>query len=45
MFEETTPRTSSKWKPHQTFSSTMADSSGYLEKSVVGDVERRGSAY
>jgi hypothetical protein len=23
MLEETTPRTSSKWKPHQTFASTM----------------------
>jgi hypothetical protein len=23
MLEETTPRTSRKWKPHQTFASTM----------------------
>jgi hypothetical protein len=23
MLEETTPRTSSKWKPHETFASTM----------------------
>ncbi|RMZ82236.1 hypothetical protein DV738_g1779, partial [Chaetothyriales sp. CBS 135597] len=25
MFEETTPRTSAKWKPHETFSSKMAE--------------------
>jgi hypothetical protein len=45
MMEETTPRTSAKWRPHTTFSSGMADSSGVLEKSVVEDVARRGSAY
>ena len=45
MFEESTPRTSSKWKPHKTFSANMGDSQGYMEKGVVQDVERRGSAY
>jgi Sugar (and other) transporter len=45
MMEETTPRNSSKWKPHTTFASGMADSSGVLEKSIVADVERRGSAF
>jgi sugar porter (SP) family MFS transporter len=45
MMEETTPRTSAKWRPHTTFSSGMADSSGVLEKSVVEDVARRGSAF
>jgi sugar porter (SP) family MFS transporter len=44
MFEETTPRTSSKWKPSQTFASTMSDG-GMLKGEVVGDVERRGSAF
>ena len=45
MMEETTPRNSSKWKPHTTFASGMADGSGVLEKSIVADVERRGSAF
>lgn len=43
MLEESTPRTSAKWKPTTTFASTMS-SGGLLEKSVVHDVERRGSA-
>ena len=42
MFEESTPRTSSKWKPNQTFASTMAGHEGKLD---TGDVERRGSAF
>ncbi|ETN39294.1 uncharacterized protein HMPREF1541_05517 [Cyphellophora europaea CBS 101466] len=45
MFEETTPRTSAKWKPSQTFASTMANDKGVLEKGIVEDVERRGSAF
>jgi sugar porter (SP) family MFS transporter len=43
MLEESTPRTSAKWKATTTFSSTMAQG-GLLDKSVVADVERRGSA-
>ncbi|RMZ92025.1 hypothetical protein DV736_g752, partial [Chaetothyriales sp. CBS 134916] len=35
MFEESTPRTSSKWRPHETFSSTMADGTGYVQKVAV----------
>ncbi|KAL2429559.1 Major facilitator-type transporter ecdD [Exophiala dermatitidis] len=44
MMEETTPRTSSKWKPTKTFSQAMTKD-GMLEKEVVEAVERRGSAY
>lgn len=45
MMEESTPRTSAKWKPTTTFASGMADERGVLEKSIVADVERRGSAF
>lgn len=45
MFEETTPRNSAKWKPSQTFASTMANDKGVLEKGTLDDVERRGSAF
>merc|ERR1712000_106315 len=45
MMEETTPRTSAKWRPSQTFASTMANDKGVLEKGIVEDVERRGSAF
>jgi hypothetical protein len=43
MLEETTPRTSAKWKPTTTFASTMS-AGGLLLKSTMQDVERRGSA-
>ncbi|KAH8909263.1 general substrate transporter [Coniochaeta sp. PMI_546] len=43
MLEETSPRTSAKWKPTTTFASTMT-SGNLLDKSIVGDIERRGSA-
>ena len=39
MLEETTPRTSAKWKPTSTFAT-----GGYLDKSIIDNVERRGSA-
>ena len=45
MFEETNARNSAKWKPSQTFASTMANDRGMLEKGIVDNVERRGSAY
>lgn len=44
MLEETTPRTSAKWKPSTTFASSMSQG-GLLDKSVIADVERRGSAH
>ena len=43
MMEETTPRTSSKWKPHTTFSSSVMKD-GKLDTQLE-DVERRGSAF
>ncbi|KAF6830618.1 MFS monosaccharide transporter [Colletotrichum musicola] len=42
MMEETTPRTSAKWRPHETFASAVAKD-GVLDKAAVEDVERRGS--
>ncbi|KAK5242968.1 hypothetical protein LTS06_011081, partial [Exophiala xenobiotica] len=44
MFEETTPRTSAKWKPSKTFAHSVARD-GVLEKDFIDKVERRGSAY
>jgi len=43
MMEETTPRTSAKWRPHETFSSVMGTTDGKLNTEIVQDVERRGS--
>jgi sugar transport protein len=43
MMEETTPRTSAKWVPTTTFASTVS-AGGLLDKAIVEDVERRGSA-
>ncbi|KAG9237963.1 putative glucose transporter rco-3 [Amylocarpus encephaloides] len=47
MMEETTPRNSSKWVPHETFASAMAADGGKLGlgSDAVEDVERKGSAY
>jgi sugar porter (SP) family MFS transporter len=44
MMEETTPRTSAKWKPSTTFAAAVGTKDGFLDKSVVAGVERRGSA-
>lgn len=43
MMEESTPRTSAKWKPTSTFA-TGHSTGGHLDKHVIEDVERRGSA-
>jgi hypothetical protein len=43
MLEETTPRTSAKWKPTTTFASTMS-AGGLMDKSMAHDVEGRGAA-
>lgn len=43
MMEESTPRTSAKWKPHSTFAANQS-TGGHLDKHVIEDVERRGSA-
>lgn len=42
MMEETTPRTSAKWKPHQTFASTMG--SDFMDKAVIAKTEHHDSA-
>lgn len=39
MMEETTPRTSAKWKPTTTFANST-----YLDEKAIQDAERRGSA-
>jgi sugar porter (SP) family MFS transporter len=44
MMEETTPRTSAKWKPTSTFAARAGTKDGFLDAAVVADVERRGSA-
>ncbi|EXJ65994.1 uncharacterized protein A1O5_10971 [Cladophialophora psammophila CBS 110553] len=44
MMEESTPRTSSKWRPTSTFAHSRARD-GVLEKEVMDDVARRGSAF
>ncbi|KIW94925.1 uncharacterized protein Z519_04904 [Cladophialophora bantiana CBS 173.52] len=45
MMEETTPRTSSKWKPTKTFAEQMGNEGGVLNKEIVADVERKGSVF
>lgn len=46
MMEETTPRTSSKWKPHETFAASVGKTDGgKLDLEVVEDVERKGSIF
>jgi hypothetical protein len=43
MMEETTPRTSTKWKPTTTFASTIGVNT--LVKKNSADVERNGSGF
>jgi sugar porter (SP) family MFS transporter len=43
MMEETTPRTSAKWKPTTTFASQAGTKDGYLDPAIVEEAERRGS--
>ncbi|KAH0829568.1 hypothetical protein AYO21_07583 [Fonsecaea monophora] len=45
MMEESTPRTSSKWKPTKTFAEHMGSEGGILNKEIVADVERKGSVF
>ncbi|OCT45283.1 putative glucose transporter rco-3 [Cladophialophora carrionii] len=44
MMEESTPRTSAKWRPTTTFAHSMAKD-GVLEKEIVESNARRGSAF
>ena len=44
MLEETTPRTSAKWKPTTTFAGHMGvTKEGTLAPEIIEDVERKGS--
>lgn len=46
MMEESTPRTSAKWRPTKTFAEAMGTSAGgKLEAEYLTDVERKGSIY
>ncbi len=45
MLEETTPRTSARWKPRTTFAADMGlTAEGTLAPEIVDDIERKGSA-
>jgi hypothetical protein len=41
MLEETTPRTSSKWRPSTTFAAEVGMTDGRLKEGVVTEIERR----
>lgn len=50
MMEQTSPRTSSKWRPRETYASTVATAGGKLDAEQVkldaehvADVEKNGS--
>ncbi|KYK56559.1 hypothetical protein DCS_03559 [Drechmeria coniospora] len=43
MMEETTPRTSAKWKPHETFAQSVGTGQ-FVDKHTVEDPEGRGSS-
>ncbi|KAK3716871.1 hypothetical protein LTR37_006221 [Vermiconidia calcicola] len=46
MMEETSPRTSAKWKPSTTYASEMGMKDGAkLDGSAIADVERKGSIF
>jgi len=45
MMEESTPRTSSKWRPRQTFASEAGREGGKLDAQMIADVERKGSVF
>jgi SP family sugar:H+ symporter-like MFS transporter len=45
MMEESTPRTSAKWKPTTTFAAEMGIQDGHLKSEIVEDVERKGSIH
>jgi hypothetical protein len=45
MMEESSPRTSAKWRPTKTFAEQMASDRGVIEKEVIADHERKGSVF
>jgi hypothetical protein len=44
MMEESKPRTSAKWVPHETFAGILQEKGGVAVEHI-GDVEKRGSVY
>ncbi|RDW64789.1 hypothetical protein BP6252_10440 [Coleophoma cylindrospora] len=45
MMEESTPRTSAKWVPHETFAASMGISGDVLSKDVIQDVEKSATTF
>ena len=46
MMEESSPRTSAKWRPTKTFAEAMSRTAdGKLDAELIADVERKGSIY
>jgi hypothetical protein len=44
MMEESTPRTSAKWRPHTTYVQEMGGKDGHLPSKIIEKVEREGTA-
>jgi len=45
MMEESTPRTSAKWVPHETFASAVLGDGEKISTGQIDDIEKRGSVY
>ena len=45
MMEETSPRTSAKWRPRDTYANQAGVRDGLVDVGVVQAVERKGSAF
>jgi len=45
MMEETTPRTSAKWRPRDTYANEAGVRDGVIDVAAVQNVERKGSAF
>jgi hypothetical protein len=45
MMEETTPRTSAKWRPHETYANQAGVRDGVVDMGVIPNTERKGSAF
>ena len=43
--EETTPRTSAKWRPHETYAAAAGIKDGQVEIGHIDDKGRKGSVY
>jgi len=45
MMEETTPRTSAKWRPRDTYANEAGVRDGVVDAGIITDTERKGSAF